>query len=91
MAGIRKLVYLPTFNAHSLLLFYWESNHSWSLRDYSTPGHVRTWYQRDEPNVSVSSIKQATKVFEDAPTHRTDDLTFWWSFIAEKNKEHQIS
>ena len=85
----RRMMFIPDVNPRSFVFFFERgtSGTSWSLRDYSIKNRVKEYGPRDF-RWSADEIHQKAQHSLDAPTHHTDDLTFWHEHTNECNEFH---
>ena len=85
----RRMIFIPDVHPRSFVFFFERGNSgtSWSIRDYSVRNRVREYGPRDF-RWSADEIHQKAQHSLDAPTHHTDDLTFWHEHTNECNRRH---
>jgi len=66
------------------------SGWSWSIRDYSIPGRVRTVRPTDLQQPADYFVRKARYAFN-APAHDTNDLAFWNKHTRELNQRHGLT
>lgn len=83
----RRMMFIPEINPKSFVFFFERGNSgtSWSIRDYSTRSSVDE-YDMSNFRWRAEDIHQKAKHSLDAPTHRTEDLAFWYEHTHECNQ-----
>ena len=85
----RRMIFIPDVHPRSFVFFFERGNSgaSWSIRDYSIRNRVREYGPRDF-RWTADEIHQKAQHSLDAPTHHTDDLTFWHEHTNQCNKHY---
>jgi len=91
-AAKRQLLYLPSLNPHSFLLFFQKgaNPHAWSLRDYSDPARLTVQYARDLGH-TADELLNLSKFRFPAPAVPVTDLAFWHSHVSDRNAAHGLT
>jgi hypothetical protein len=87
----RRMIFIPEVNPRSFVLFFekGDTGRSWSIRDYSTPGAVTLKRPKDIGWDAAQIHQKAIRSF-DAPTVRTDDLSYWHAHTQSCNARFLI-
>ena len=85
----RRMIFIPDVHPRSFVFFFERGNSgaSWSIRDYSVRNRVKEYGPRDF-RWSADEIHHKAQHSLDAPTHHTDDLTFWHQHTNECNERY---
>jgi hypothetical protein len=95
--GNRKMVFVPAWNGASALFFFYKSDGSWSVRDYSVAGRpavARYGNGRDFPedlDKALARIDAPGARQRDVPAHPTDDHGYWHRLTVELNREWNLA
>ena len=85
----RRMIFIPDVHPRSFVFFFERGNSGacWSMRDYSVRNRVKEYGPRDF-RWSADEIHQKAQHSLDAPTHHTDDLTFWHEHTTDCNRRY---
>lgn len=86
----RQMIFAPTVNPNSFVFFFQKGDdgNSWSIRDYSIPHSTANPRYAHDFNFSVDDLWGKVVQHFDAPTHSTNDLSFWHQHTLELNRTY---
>jgi hypothetical protein len=87
----RLMILAPDINPHSFVLLFekGDTGFSYSLRDYSTPDHVKELHGKDL-GCPASEIRQRATHTLDAPVMDTARLADWHAYTVHLNRQYGI-
>ncbi|HLY39625.1 MAG TPA: hypothetical protein VKR52_00365 [Terracidiphilus sp.] len=88
----RQMLFVPEINPESFVFFFEKggSGWSWSIRDYSIPGRVRTIRPTDIQESADYFFRKARYAFN-APAHDTNDVAFWNKHTRDLNQRYGLA